>query len=420
MARNGSGTYARVEGPYVYNTIIDQVEVNAELDDIATALTNSLTKNGETTATANQPMGTYRHTGVGNGVARTDYAAAGQVQDGTLNWVDGGGTADAITATYSPAITALVDGQICCVRATAANATTTPTFAPNGLTARTIVKTGGVALVAGDIVGDGHELLLRYLLASTRWELLNPAINAANALKAGSASQAFSASALTVGTLTGVIRGDSGVLSVDTDVTDIVSAASDTAAGKVELATSAETITGTDTARAVTPAGVKAALGASIAITYLTPLSATYHDFTIPTGAKRVTLNFGAMSTDGSAMCLVQIGNGTPLGSGYAGSGASQANGGTLVVTANSNGFNLEGNSSLGAAATRAGRITFELLVASNHTWACSGLAQRNDSLISNTTAGYVTLTNELTVLRLTTANGTDAFDGGSASVYVE
>lgn len=189
--RNGSGTYSRVEGPYVYNTIIDQVAVNAELDDIATALTNSLTKNGETTATANQPMGTYRHTGVGNGVARTDYAAMGQVQDGTLNWVDGGGTADAITATYSPAITALVDGQICCVRATAANATTTPTFAPNGLTARTIVKTGGVALVAGDIVGDGHELLLRYLLASTRWELLNPAINAANARLAGSASQAF-------------------------------------------------------------------------------------------------------------------------------------------------------------------------------------------------------------------------------------
>lgn len=95
-------------------------------------------------------------------------------QDGKLNWVDGGGTADAITATYVPSITALVDGQLCCVRATAANATTTPTFAPNGLTARTIVKKGGSALVAGDIVADGHELILRYDLANTRWELLNP------------------------------------------------------------------------------------------------------------------------------------------------------------------------------------------------------------------------------------------------------
>src|SRR3990167_1067879 len=46
--------------------------------------------------------------------------------------------------------------------------------------------------------------------------------------------------------LTGVIRTDTGVVSVDSDVTDIVSAASLTAAGKVELATSTEINTGTD------------------------------------------------------------------------------------------------------------------------------------------------------------------------------
>ncbi len=176
MARNGSGTYSRAVSPYVYNTVISQDDVNAEMNDIAAALTASIAKDGQTVPTANLPMGTYRHTGVGNGSARTDYAAMGQVQDGKVNWVDGGGTADAITATYSPSITALVDGQLCHVRATAANATTTPTFAPNGLTARTIVKNGGVALVAGGIVGDGHELILRYDLTNTRWELLNPSV----------------------------------------------------------------------------------------------------------------------------------------------------------------------------------------------------------------------------------------------------
>ena len=197
MARNGStGLYSRVSGPYSYNTIIDQVAVNAELDDIATALTNSLTKNGETTATANQPMGTYRHTGVGNGVARTDYAAMGQLQDGTANWVAGGGTADAITATYAPVITTLVDGQICFVRATAANATTTPTFAPNGLTARTITLNGGQALVAGNIYGAGHGLILRYKLASTIWELLNPNVISIT----GNAATATTATGLTQGT----------------------------------------------------------------------------------------------------------------------------------------------------------------------------------------------------------------------------
>lgn len=154
--------------------MISQTDVNAEMDDIATALTASLAKDGQTVPTANLPMGGYKLTGVGNGSARTDYAAMGQVQDGKVNWVDGGGTADAITATYSPVITALVDGQVCNVRATAANATTTPTFAPNGLTARTIVKAGGGALVAGNISADGHELILRYDLTNTRWELLNP------------------------------------------------------------------------------------------------------------------------------------------------------------------------------------------------------------------------------------------------------
>ena len=53
--------------------------------------------------------------------------------------------------------------------------------------------------------------------------------------------------------LTGLIRADSGVLSVDTDVTDLVSAASTTAAGKIEIAIGSEVNTGTDATRAVSP-----------------------------------------------------------------------------------------------------------------------------------------------------------------------
>ena len=90
-----------------------------------------------------------------------------------------GGTADAITATYSPAITTLEDGQLCFFRATAANATTTPSFSPNELTARTITMKGGAAVYAGAIPGALAEVILRYNLANTRWELLNPAAAAA-------------------------------------------------------------------------------------------------------------------------------------------------------------------------------------------------------------------------------------------------
>ncbi len=97
------------------------------------------------------------------------------LQAGTINWVAAGGTADAITATYSPALTALGDGQFCFVRASAANATTAPTFAPNGLTAHTITKKGGAPLAVGDIPAALAEIILRYNLANTRWELINPA-----------------------------------------------------------------------------------------------------------------------------------------------------------------------------------------------------------------------------------------------------
>lgn len=89
-------------------------------------------------------------------------------------WVVAGGTADAITATYAPPITALVDGLLLRFRATAANATTTPTFAPSGLTAHTITKKGGSALVPGDIAANLSECVVIYNLANTRWELLNP------------------------------------------------------------------------------------------------------------------------------------------------------------------------------------------------------------------------------------------------------
>lgn len=92
----------------------------------------------------------------------------------TLPWAIAGGTADAITATYSPAISSLTDGLLLSFRALAANATATPTFSPNGLTPLTITENGGVALSPGNIANSLAEYIVRYNLANTRWELLNP------------------------------------------------------------------------------------------------------------------------------------------------------------------------------------------------------------------------------------------------------
>lgn len=179
MPFNGSGSFVRV-----YNWVNDanaSVNITASRFDtedsgFATGLSNCITKDGQQTVTQNIPWNNKKITGLGAGTGATDAAQIGQVQSGQLNWVAAAGTADALTAVYSPVNTALSDGLLLFTRAGAANATTTPTFAPDGLTAHTITKSGGVALAAGDIVGAGHELELRYNLANTRWELLNPGV----------------------------------------------------------------------------------------------------------------------------------------------------------------------------------------------------------------------------------------------------
>lgn len=95
-----------------------------------------------------------------------------------------GGTVDAITATFEPPTTSaeLQDGTLWIVEAAGANTTTTPTFNPDGLGAKTIKKSGGQALAAGDIRAAGHKLLLCYDSSGGHVELLNPNAAATGAL----------------------------------------------------------------------------------------------------------------------------------------------------------------------------------------------------------------------------------------------
>jgi hypothetical protein len=184
MSWNGAGSFNRL-----YSWVADKaaglnissVRMDADSNDIAASgFGNCVTRDGQGRPTANLPMANFRHTGVGNGVARTDYAALGQIQGDIVNWAVALGTPDALTATLAPPITALADGQLLYLRASGANATAAPTFAPNGLAAHPITRAGGGALNVGDIPAALAEIILRYNATSTRWELLNPATNASN------------------------------------------------------------------------------------------------------------------------------------------------------------------------------------------------------------------------------------------------
>lgn len=116
------------------------------------------------------------------GVSWIPYAGQTATQSGSSTAVNATGTVDAITATYSPAITALNNGMVLRFRPTGANATTTPTFSPNGLAGKTIVKGANAALVAGDIAGAAAWVEVQYDLALDKWVILNPAKSVSDAL----------------------------------------------------------------------------------------------------------------------------------------------------------------------------------------------------------------------------------------------
>jgi microcystin-dependent protein len=98
------------------------------------------------------------------------------IQTGKLIAASASASADALTASFVPAVTALSDGLTLHVRAALANATNTPSFTPNSGTvaAKTIVKGAGAALAPGDIAGAGHWLTLQYDSALDKWVLCNP------------------------------------------------------------------------------------------------------------------------------------------------------------------------------------------------------------------------------------------------------
>lgn len=147
-------------------------------EDLATGINNCLTKDGQNTPTANLPMGGYKHTGVANGSSRTDYTALGQAQDQAFIWLGtAGGTATALTASATPAITAYAAGQKFKVITSAASTGTTPTahtINVNGVGAKSIVTNAGTPAnpTAGSWVSGA---VLELLYDGTNFRLMNDA-----------------------------------------------------------------------------------------------------------------------------------------------------------------------------------------------------------------------------------------------------
>lgn len=156
MPYNGAGVFQLVPGnPVVTGTTISSTVHNNTMSDIANnGLTLAITKDGQQNPTANLPMAGFRHTGVGNGVARNDYAALGQAQDSVGQTLTGIAGTDTITATVVPLITAYATGQTFNFIPAGSNTTSTVTLNIGGLGAKNITKNGTQPLAPGDLVSS--------------------------------------------------------------------------------------------------------------------------------------------------------------------------------------------------------------------------------------------------------------------------
>jgi len=80
MSWNGSGVYSlpALYFPEAPGNLVDSVRYNGTLNDISTGLNVALTKNGQNAATANLPMGGFKHTGAVAASTSGEYLLFGQ------------------------------------------------------------------------------------------------------------------------------------------------------------------------------------------------------------------------------------------------------------------------------------------------------------------------------------------------------
>jgi hypothetical protein len=171
MSYSGNGTFLinSAGQPVVPGTTITTTAFNALTADLATGLTTAITKDGQTTPTANIPMGTFKFTGLGAGTAAEDSVRVSQLQAGGTTFLTAAGT-DTITATASPSLTAYATGNLFTFVVANTN-TGAVTLNVDGLGAKAVTRDGSTALAAADLVATEVVVVI---YDGTRFQVINP------------------------------------------------------------------------------------------------------------------------------------------------------------------------------------------------------------------------------------------------------
>ena len=265
MSRNGSGQYSLPVNSW--NPATNGISATAAdwqtlIDDVETALTASLAADGQTPMTGNLAMGNNKLTGL----------SAGTAAGNSLRWeqlFSQGVEADIASATTTD-IGAQNTNFLRVTGTTTITGFGTNYNGPRFLRfAGALTLTHGSALVlpgGANITTAAGDVAVAIPKATTGtadgWVVLYQATTSPYALKGANTDITSLASpALAGATATTQTAGDNTTKVATTAfVTTSNPASSTTTAGHVELATTAETQTGSDTARSITPAGLKGAL----------------------------------------------------------------------------------------------------------------------------------------------------------------
>jgi len=364
-ARNGSGTYTLPSGnPVSSGATISSTWANNTLSDIADEITNSVARDGQSSMSGNLQMGTNRITGLATGTARTDAPTAAQVQDSSLTYLTSVSGTNTITATAAVSMSAYATGQKFHFLPANTNTGAT-TINANSIGAKNIYF-NGAALVGGELKQNVPATIV---YDGTQFNLVSPIYTSA-------------------------LTADSSPESNADYVTTYDNSA--TAHKKVLLGVAASPTLGTEQATT----------------------SGTAINFTgIPAWAKRVTVNFVGVSTNGTADLLIQIGpSGGIETSGYASTATSFVSGTATVVNGASDGFIVAAN--VGSGSAFRGAVTLNLEDSSDNTWTMTGsLAQINALDIAS---GSKALAGAISKLTITTDGGTNTFDAGAINISWE
>lgn len=147
--------------------------------------------------------------------------------------------------------------------------------------------------------------------------------------------------------------------------------------------------------------------------------SGTSIDFTgIPSWAKKITVSFSGVSTNGTSLPIVQIGDsGGVETSGYSGATAYYTGTGN-AVTRPTTGYGI--SALFAASSVIHGTMTLTLVDAATNTWAAVGNFGFSDADAVSVSGGSKSLSATLDRIRITTVGGANTFDAGKVNITYE